>query len=93
MFAQKRAQGISLHTIIVAVIGIIVLVIVILALKQKITSTKAQIDEKSDEFKQKCALPGSGRRCVSGGCASSGGFDLGTTWVDCKGGTPVCCQY
>lgn len=92
---MAKGQGLSIHTMLYLLVGIIVMVVVLLIVKNRMSVVKADLDERSEEFKDVCQVKGSGRMCTSASaCDTAGGIDLGDeTWRDCKLATPVCCQY
>ena len=93
---MKKAQGLSMTTIIVAALTIIVLVVLVAIFTGKIGTFGGNIDETLGEFKNKCQLPGTNfRRCVN--TTSCGpDTDYGGLIVlgnhDCPTGE-VCCEY
>ena len=82
-------------TIIIAALAIIVLVILIAIFTGKIGNFGTDVEGSIGEFKGKCELPGTTRKCALtyqcnstfGGrkVGSDGGYDCGTNWV--------CCEY
>lgn len=93
MFKLRKAQGLSMNVIIVAVLALLVLVIISVIFTSKMRSTRQSID----------ACENNGGECVNKDIASDseyegihndycGGYDSITTQYECKNKeTEVCC--
>ncbi|MBT7903493.1 hypothetical protein HN587_06540 [Candidatus Woesearchaeota archaeon] len=85
---SKKAQGLSLNMIIVAVIVLIVLVVLVMVFTGKIQFFNKGVGTQSDEFTsgKKCEMLGTLNKCVddpsdcSGGVARKGEWDCGSTY-------------
>jgi len=82
---HNKAQGLSLHTIIIAVLALIVLVVLVLIFAGKTRLTSEQTKNVSAGYTtEKCVVPGTSRECT----ISCQGVDYGR--LNCKIGT--CCE-
>jgi len=86
---NKKAQGLSMNTIIIAVIGLLILVILALVFSGKITTTREGIEdvEKTADI-TKCEIPGVRTCTESAKCAR----ELGQYSASCPQGK-LCCAY
>ena len=93
---RKKAQGMSINVIIVAVIALIVLVVLALIFSGKIKKFGGGTDEVSDSFKNMCEIPGTSRVCVGSTleCTPDKGSEIRGTFSDCqkKGNNYLCCD-
>ena len=93
---NKKAQGIPLNVIVIAVIALIVLVVLSLIFSGKIKGFGKGVDETADSFKNLCEIPGTERECVSSisDCQPDDGDVLSGTFSDCakKGSSYLCCE-
>ena len=93
---MKRAQGLSMTTIIIAMLAFIVLIVLIAIFTGKIKNFGSDIDESVDSFKGKCVLPGTSRQCVTNThCTPENqGRDIGIYDCDVDGSSlKTCCEY
>jgi len=80
----KKAQGISLTTIVIAVIALIVLIVVIIIFANKMSDSSKASGEVSEQYKGEiCELPGTTRTCK----IACDGVDYGQ--LDCA--PMLCC--
>lgn len=84
MLPSRKAQGLSLNTVIIAALGLIVLIILVLVLTGRIRGTSEGIEKTQDIVDtSKCEIPGV-RKCVlmdqceNGELFSLPGCDAGT---------------
>jgi hypothetical protein len=89
---MKKAQGMSMKVIIVAVIALIVLVVLVLIFTGKLRFFGSQTTSTTSKFTgNTCEVPGTNNKCYLGQstCESKGGYyDSTTAYNDCTG----CCQ-
>ncbi len=90
----KKAQGMSMDTIIVAAIALIVLIVIVMIFTGKIGKAREETEKASAGFgADVCKVPGTTRECASSDaeCSQRGGsvFTPPTSgWKDCR----VCCS-
>lgn len=93
---SKKAQGMPLNVIIIAVICLIVLVILVVIFSGKTGKFGKGVDETADSFKNMCEIPGTSRECVAsiGQCTPGIGNEIRGTFSDCekKGFGSICCE-
>ena len=95
MLKEKKSQGLSINTIVIAAIALFVLVIVIMIFATKTGESSEQIDETINPFKgQSCGIPGTSRSCVLSAtqCTDRGGFVIDPPKDGWKGGCFICCS-
>ena len=84
---DKKAQGMSLNVIIVAVIALIILIVLVLIFTGKLKLFGAQTSQTSAAYtSDKCEMPGLNNRCNTGpdDCKSMGGsYDSTHEYSDC----------
>lgn len=84
---MKKAQGISLHTIVIAALALIVLVVLVLVFSGKIgESSKGVSEVQSSIGTDKCNVPGV-RQCVASGSCMK---ELGQYSSTCPS-DQICC--
>lgn len=90
MIKSKKAAGLSMNMIVVAVIALIVLVVIVVIFSGKVGEVSEKTGEVSEEYSgQKCNVPGTSRDCRSmQECEDRGGTSFGT--LDCQSG--ICCS-
>lgn len=92
----KKAQGMPLNVIIIAVICLIVLVVLVLIFSGKIKGFGKGTDDVSDSFKNMCEIPGTSRECVAsiGQCTPDIGTEIRGRFSDCekKSSGYICCE-
>lgn len=90
---SKKAQDLSLTTIIVAAVALIVLVVLIAIFSGKIRIFSSGVDDETNSYTSKqCEAPGLQRRCEtspSGECSEGGNLVEG---YECPIGK-ICCAY
>jgi cell division protein FtsN len=88
--STKKAQGLSITTVIIAAIAIIVLVVMIMIFTGKIKQSSSQIDQQQEQFTgDNCEVPGTPRTCREGNdCTDRDGFIIRD--AECDLG--VCCS-
>ena len=90
----KRAQGMSLNVVIIAVIVLIVLVVLAVIFAGKIKFFGAQTQTTTSQYTGlKCKIPGVNAECSSdkAECSTRGGSFDERVFEDCPG--TGCCQY
>ena len=85
---SKKAQGLTLNTVIVAILVLIVLVVLVVILVTQVNITRTGINETQSSF-AKCKAPGLGRECVPMGTCNGVEFD--GKFSDCNI-AEVCCS-
>ena len=91
---MKKAQGLSMTTIIVAALAVIVLIVLIAIFTGRIGNFGEDIDTSVSGFKGKCELPGTNRKCTTETYCNStyGGQNIGD--YDCTSVQgQICCEY
>ena len=95
----KKAQGLSMNIVIVAVIAIIVLIVIVAIFSGKARQFGKGAQNVSAGFENKCKVPGVfGRECRSvSSCEEAGGMVVGESgYDDCPDSStntgPACCQ-
>lgn len=90
---MKKAQGMSLNVIVVAVIVLIILVVLVLIFSGKIKFFGSKASETSAQYSgTKCEIPGTNNVCWLSNeeCEAQGGsYDDRREYEDCYGGG--CC--
>jgi uncharacterized membrane protein YqiK len=90
MYNMKKAQGMSLKVIIIAVIALIILVVLIMIFTGKIKFFGSQTTETSTKFTgNNCQVPGTNNKCYLSPeeCREQGGSYDDREYKDCYG----CC--
>ena len=96
---MKKAQGLSMTTIIVAMLALIVLIVLVAIFTGKIGNFGSDIDTSVDMFKGKCVLPGTSRKCIEKDECISQNYGRSIGDYDCdtstdQGNNPkTCCEY
>jgi len=90
----KRAQELSLQTIVVAALVLVVLIVIVIIFTGKTGQTAKQIDKTAEPFQSKlCEIPGTPRTCrnnvIGDSCEERGGFVIQD--AECPLGG-VCCS-
>ena len=91
---MKKAQGLSMTTIIVAALAVIVLIVLIAIFTGRIGNFGEDIDTSVEGFRGKCELPGTNRKCTTTTTCNStyGGQSIGA--YDCASVSgQICCEY
>jgi hypothetical protein len=89
---MKKAQGMSLKVIIIAVIALIVLVVLILIFTGKVKFFGSQTSDTASKYTgNKCAVPGTNNKCETDPytCRQQGGVYDESEYDDCGYG---CCM-
>jgi uncharacterized membrane protein YqiK len=90
---MRKAQGMSLNVIVVAVIVLIILVVLVLIFTGKVKMFGSQTTDTASKYTgTKCAVPGTNSECLfsKDECTRKGGsFDDKRQYEDCYGGG--CC--
>lgn len=88
---NKKAQGLSLNVIIIAVIVLVVLVVLVVVFSGKMNKSNKEIDKTSKDFSaSNCEIPGTGRECRSKpncdseGCSWEAADTTKKLYSDCK---------
>lgn len=90
MNKTKKAQGMPLNVVIIAVLVLVVLVVLVIIMANKISSTNKETEKIQNQYSvDKCAIPGTGRECVAIGVGCGSREYLGE--MDC-GASKICCQ-
>ncbi len=92
---MKKAQGMSLKVIIIAVLALIILVVLVLIFSGRMGKVTSGTSDTASAYEgNKCAIPGTGRECMDqSSCESKGGsWDNrgGQGYPDCYG--TGCCS-
>jgi hypothetical protein len=85
---SKKAQGMSLNVVIIAVIVLIILVVLVVIFAGKIKIFGGQTTETTSQYQGlKCKMPGVNAECSSDkeGCTKSGGSYDDRQFDDCSG--------
>ena len=97
MKQNKKSQGISITTIIIAAVALIVLIVLIAIFSGKIRLFGSEVTSTQQEFSaKKCELPGTLRRCETRHAGENAPCSEGGTYIqntDCPNERPVCCGY
>lgn len=91
---NKKAQGLSLQTIVIAALALIILIVLTLIFTGKLGQSGSQIDKTAEPFQSdQCEIPGTPRTCrnniVGDSCEERGGFVIED--AECPLGG-VCCS-
>ncbi len=93
---SKKAQGMPLNVIIIAVVCLIVLVVLVVVFSGKFGKFGTGVDDTASSFKNMCEIPGTSRECVAstGQCTPQIGNEIRGTFTDCekKGSGSICCE-
>ena len=93
---EKKAQGMSMKVIIIAVIALIVLVVLILIFTGKTKLFTTQTTETAAQYTgNKCEVPGTNNQCdYRDNCVTGGGTFDSRRFDDCyERGFEGCCIY
>ena len=95
MFKTKKAQGLSLNIVIIAVIVLIVLVVLAMVFTGKIKFFGKGVSDTSSQFTSgtTCEVAGTSNTCMysEDECSSKGGIPKTSDHWDDPDGCDVCC--
>ena len=90
MFEKRKAQGLSVHTIIVAIIGLIILVAIVLMLTGKLGGFDEGVTKISGDITKTCdEILGTGHKKSKDACKTATGTTVLSS--DTIGTSDVCC--
>lgn len=90
MFNNRKAQGLSVHTIIVAIIGLIILVAIVLMISGKLTGFDEGVKKISGDITKTCSEVGGSKQPKTDCDAIDGATSLLSS--DTIGSSDVCCS-
>ena len=93
---MKKAQGLSMTTIIISTLAFIVLIFLVAIFTGKIGGFGSDIDTSLDSFKDKCVLPGTNRKCDIATTCNDTNYARNVGTYDCVATGPnpeTCCEY
>lgn len=96
---MRKAQGLSINTIVIAALALVVLVLLILVVRTQLQKgTQKYIDisgtaEKEAKAKDICETMFAlhTRKCIAGSCPKDF-IQLPGDWTDCKTTGKICCE-
>jgi len=90
---MKKGQGMPLNVIIIAILVLIVLVVLVLIFTGKSAAFGKDTQKTQDAFAfGNCEIPGTGRVCQTGPCASADRSVVGATCPSTGGVAQNCCD-
>ncbi len=89
---NKKAQGMSIKVVIIAVLALIVMIVLVMIFTGKIKVFSSGASDTSDQFTgNKCELPGTNNECMSYADDCDGSY-TSRTYDDCEAkGYDGCC--